>query len=462
MRIERLGRQRVAVWGCGREGLSMLRLLSKRFPGKTVLVLDDKIPPPDVQRQLAALQQEGRLRLQFAFGERAAESLAEIETVVKSPGISIYRPEIVAAQERGVAFTSATQLWFAEHTRETVVGVTGTKGKSTTTALVTHLLQGLGIKALAAGNIGLPLSDAFASRGHVDVWVLELSSYQIADLGYAPDVGVLVSLYPCHLEWHKTLERYYKDKLKLFGNMKDKEISILDQEDANLESYRNQWRNPRFYNSESGIHCSREHVFDGETPLFSTGDYALLGRHNLSNLCAALTVVKALGGEVRACAPFLKQFRGLPHRLEQLGEREGVLFVNDSIATVPEATRAALAAFPNRSVILLAGGQDLGQDWSDLAACIAMSNVVELIVLPDSGIRLHEAVAAALALRPRPMRLRRAATVAEGVALALKGAEPGSVLLLSPGCPSYNQFRNFEERGNCFAESAGFPRGMVT
>lgn len=450
MHIRDLEHKKVAVWGAGREGQSVLRLLQRHFPGKPLTVLSDQPLPKDVAGALAEHPE-----ITLVTGDKIQAALQQSAVVVKSPGVSLYRPEITAAKAAGVAFTSGTSLWFAEHQSERVVAVTGTKGKSTTTALIGHLLQQSGLKTVVAGNIGRPLLDSYAVTPAPDVWVLELSSYQIADLDASPDIAVLVDLYISHIEWHRTLEQYYADKLNLFTRIKPTGASVINRQDAVTMQQKVNWINPVYYNDQAGIHLERDSICSGSQELFPSAGIPLLGRHNFSNLCAALTVMQLLHQDIRAANLLLQTFQPLPHRLQVLGEHDGVRFINDSIATVPESCMAAVEALNGANTTLILGGQDLKTDWTALADFIVTSSVRTVITLPDTSASITAALQSAG--RPNGLQLESAPDLTVAVSTARRLTPSGGVVLLSPACPSYGRYRNFEERGQKFAEAAGFP-----
>ena len=167
--------------------------------------------------------------LKLETGKKSLEKLTDFDIVIKSPGISYYRPEIKQAQAKGVEFTSATRLWFAEHTNDTTVCITGSKGKSTTSSLLTHLLRYAGKRVTLGGNIGTPMLDMLAVEPRPDIWVLELSSYQLTDFNFSPTIGVLLNLFPEHLDWHGAVSTYYQDKIKLFSHQNESAISVFQQ-----------------------------------------------------------------------------------------------------------------------------------------------------------------------------------------------------------------------------------------
>lgn len=366
--------------------------------------------------------------------------------VVKSPGISLYRDDVKKAAQNGVVFTSGTNL-FMEYCaglekRPVLIGVTATKGKSTTSTLIAHLLNALGHKTALGGNIGKPVvSYAFEAQNY-DFVVDEISSYQAADLKRGFDVCAVLNLYPEHIDWHLTHENYYRDKLNILRVRKDGQKAVLNAQNDRLRAMTQNEKDVVFYNDGAGVHLQDGMFYDGETPLFETGVLHLRGEHNLENACAALTVLKILGFDLKQTRAGLESFRALPHRLQPLGEKKGALFVNDSISTTPETAIAAMEAFAGKKIALIAGGYDRKQEYADLAAYIAKRGDVTVVAVPSTGRRLAQAV------RDAGAKAYEAADLPSAVDVAV--CLDADVILLSPAAPSYDFYKNFEERGTLF------------
>ncbi len=450
MRFSQLAGKRIAIWGYGREGRSTLAALRRHLPAPDLTVLDDTPLPPEAASSLA----DGAVEAITGAGARAA--LARFDVVIKAPGISPYCREVEEARERGTAITSATRIWFAEHKGATTIAVTGTKGKSTTASLVHHLLTAAGVETELVGNIGRPMLDALERRPRV--WVMELSSYQTSDLDAAPTVAVLLNLFPEHLDWHGDAETYYRDKLRLFAPPAPRAAVLNRGDPITARLAERLVPDPVYFNDPAGFHVAGGHLCRGAEPLLVAGSIPLPGRHNLENACAALAAVEQVGVDAAACAGALASFRGLPHRLYPLGERGGVLYVDDSISTTPQSTLAAVASFPRRPVTVLLGGLDRGLDYSVLAERLVARPVHAVLTVPQSGPRIAEAVRAARrAAGVRRPRLEEVASLEEAVERARHLTPEGGVVLLSPAAPSYGLFEDFRQRGQVFARAAGFP-----
>jgi UDP-N-acetylmuramoylalanine--D-glutamate ligase len=375
-----------------------------------------------------------------------ADALVAFDVVVKSPGISIYKPEIAAAQARGTVFTSGTALWFAENPDARVIAVTGTKGKSTTAALAAHLTRALGVRTAMAGNIGMPLMELDGQQA--DVWVVELSSFQTGDAGPL-ELGVITSLYEEHLDWHGSRERYVADKLKLADRAR---TLLVNATQPALLEYTAAHPQRRTFGDAAGWHVAGDAICRGDETVFAVRDLTVPGAHNALNACAALAALELAGLDARAAAPALATFRPLPHRLQTLGERDGRVWINDSISTTPQATLAALRSLDGQVVTVIVGGHDRGLAWAGFVTDVHAQPPHAIVAQGANGARIADALRAA--------GVGGAIEYCGGFDAAVRRARattpPGGVVLLSPGAPSFDQFRDYADRGRHFADLAGF------
>ena len=418
MLLEGLRSRQVTVWGNGIEGRAATIFLENRNCTVTVVEDPQQIPFQGV--------------------------------IVKSPGISLYRNDIRMARQYGAIFTSGTNLFMEAALlqpdfRPLLIGITGTKGKSTTSALTAHFLRAQGNLVALCGNIGDPAISYAEHLSEYDAIVVEMSSYQCADLQYAFDISVVLNLYPEHIDWHKSHEQYFKDKLNILAHRSPDQLAILNSRDALTAMYVKNPGKAVYFDSLNTIHVSGDSFYKGTKKLFPTSLVPLRGEHNLKNVCAALTVVDQLGGDLALCGESLKTFKPLPHRLQTVGYKKGMMFVDDSISTTPETAMAAIDAFGYSRIILIAGGYEREQDYSKLANFVTKKEI-KVVTLPQTGVRLAEAVnnAGGQAVFARNMQ--------DAVTKAASMGRFGDVILLSPAAPSYGTYKNFEERGNDFAK----------
>ena len=420
---------RAGVWGLGVEGLANVRKLAT-LDAQAVLV-DDRPsgPGPDGQPVLAT-------------AEGGLAALAGCDVVIKSPGISRYRPEVASLTDRGVPVAGGLGLWLAEADRSRVACITGTKGKSSTTAIAGHLLRRWGYPCVVGGNIGQPPWDPALDPG-ARYWVIETSSYQATDLAYSPAVVAVTSLHPDHLDWHGDVETYYADKLSACSQP-GADLTVANGDSPELAA-RAALLGPRV----EWVLADDDPGAGWMTPL------RLLGAHGRRNALIARACLRALGvpeasdqaALTRAAAGFVP----LAHRLQVIGEAGGVTFVDDSLSTNVLPTLAAMDAFPGRRVALIAGGHDRGIDYQPLAAGLAARDAPTLVLaVPDSGPRIQAAIEAA---EPAKVDVVACDGLDAAVQRGFGWARPDGVVLLSPAAPSFGRYRDYADRGAAFARA---------
>jgi UDP-N-acetylmuramoyl-L-alanine---L-glutamate ligase len=444
MRVADLGSQRVAIWGLGREGRAAIGFLRKHHPGLPLVLLDDTAE--------ARIPEEYGGNVTFALGAAGIASvLTEVDVVVKSPGVSLYRDDIQSARKNGVRITSLLNLWFAEEPDLTTIAVTGTKGKSTTASLIAHILTRLGRTAALAGNIGVPVTEI----SDADYAVIEVSSYQAADFEGVCDLAVLTSLYPEHADWHLTVERYVRDKVNLLIRSRCRIVNCAATDAIDRVIAGSPGRKYLF-NEESGIHSRDTEIFDGRDWIGSVHNPYLVRAHNRSNLCAALAVAKILDLDLAVALCATRDFCGLPHRQQELGESRNILFVDDSISTIPESTIAALTVYADRDVTVIVGGYDRGIDYGKLVEALSSGAAKVVICIGATGHRIYAQTRAALnRMGGSGSAVYQADSMEDAVLRAMRVTPPGGVVLLSPAAPSYGQYRDYIERARDFAAKAG-------
>ena len=418
----------VGLWGLGVEGGASFRRLQSMG---TVPVLVEDVPHAPDYKGLEVL----------ATGAGGLQALLRCDVVVKSPGISRYRPDAEQLVRSGVALSGGLGLWLEEAPLERVTCITGTKGKSTTTALATHILNGLGHRARAGGNIGTAPWDPDGGPAP-EYWVIETSSFQVPDLTRAPSVVAVTSLFPDHLDWHGTVERYYADKLSLCTKEGVK-VAIAPGADDVLRA--------QLRSSPAPIRW-----VDAEPENGWRQAIGLLGAHNARNAAVARAVLEAMGiTEARddeRMATAAEGFSALPSRCRSLGAVGGIEFIDDSLSTNVLPAQAALDAFDGRPVALLVGGYDRGLDYAPLARSVAARQQPTLVVtMPDNGPRIGEAIRA---VNGSSAEVVDSPDLAEAVATAYRWSTAGGVVLLSPAAPSFGQFADYRDRAAAFAAAA--------
>jgi UDP-N-acetylmuramoylalanine--D-glutamate ligase len=419
----------VGIWGLGVEGAASLRRLQSM--GIEPVLVDDH----------PAREMTGGEVLATAAGGLAA--LLACDVVIKSPGISRYRPEVAQLEQAGVPVRSGLGLWLEDVPLEHVVCITGSKGKSTTSAIAGHLLAGLGYRVGVGGNIGRPPWEP--ARGpEPDYWVIETSSYQVPDLTNGPPVIAVTSLSPDHLDWHGSLDRYYTDKLSLCTKP-GVTLAIADGSNATL----------REHVGLLGPHVQWVEADDPEFGGRWVDALGLPGVHDVRNAAIARAVLLAMGIAEAGDATLLREaaegFTGLPSRCRSLGHVGLVEFVDDSLSTNVLPAQAALESYADRPVALLVGGHDRGLDYSALGRTVADRRQPTLVVtMPDNGPRIGRAVREAPGTEAEVVD---ASNLVEAVATAYVWAHDGGVVLLSPAASSFGQFSDYRHRALAFVEA---------
>ena len=410
--LNRLCGKRILVLGFGREGRSTLRFLKKYLPDAVVAVADKN-------------EMEGVKH----FGDCYLEAMYDYDIVIKTPGISLKDFDT-----KGVEITSQTDLFLSQFHNQTI-GITGTKGKSTTTSLIYHLLKSSGHDAILTGNIGIPCFDIMEDIKPESIVVYELSAHQLEYVHNSPRVGVLLNVFEEHLDHFGTMPRYKAAKLNIMRYMGEDDVAVIHE-----ELLEDAWR--LFVNNiVFSLFDIREFVDVTALPL--------KGEHNLLNVKAALLACYAYDGtDYRELIPYLYTFKPLEHRLEPVGTYDGVSFVNDSISTIPQAAISACQAL-GRVDFLLLGGFDRGIDYQPLADYLKQHPVPHLLYTGKAGERMMQLINKV----PEPVEgptQYHYPTMEDAFAYIAAHAKSGDVCLLSPAASSYDQYKNFEERGRKF------------
>ncbi len=421
--LNRLRGKHILILGFGREGQSSLRFLKRHLPN-TVVAVADKNAMEGVTHS----------------GERYLEAVYDYDLVIKTPGISLRDFDT-----KGVEITSQTDLFLSQFHDQTI-GITGTKGKSTTTSLIFHLLKSSGRDVILTGNIGIPCFDVMEEIKQDSIVVYELSAHQLEYVHNSPRVGVLLNVFEEHLDHFGTMQRYKATKLNLLRFMSDDDTAIIH--DSLLNDALELFVNNKVFS-----------LFDFDDEIDRTA-LPLKGEHNYLNVRAALLACDTYGVDYRELVPYLYTFKPLEHRLEPVGIFGGVTFVNDSISTIPQATISAYEAL-GRVDFLLLGGFDRGIDYQPLADYLKAHPVPHLLFTGRAGERMK----ALLCKPPEPAfdeqdqsiegpTMYYYSSLEEAFAYIAAHAKLGDVCLLSPAASSYDQYKNFEERGAKFKHLA--------
>lgn len=451
--LGQLAGRRICILGLGREGVSTYTFLRRHLP-YTHLTLADRAPLDTLNaatREIIANDSA----VTIASGPDYLAHLDQCDVLIKAPGITPRLPELVAARERGTIITSNTRLFF-ELCPGTIVGVTGTKGKSTTTSVIHAVLAAHSGDVRLLGNIGIPPLEQLDGTTSDTTFVVELSSHQLFDLEHSPHIAVLQNIVPEHLDYYESFAEYAAAKANITRYQSERDIFVyndnypLPREIASTTRARTL---PFGFESRQRSGCFVEDgwiVYRSESHterVISVDDVPLPGRFNLQNVMPAVAIGRLRGVPAATIAAAIRAFRGLEHRLEFVATIDGVRYYNDSLATVPEAAIAALDAFAEQPVVLIAGGYDRHVDNAPLVAALRNCPPRALVLFPPTGDQLLDSLAAAgVALPPHA----RVETMAEAVAQARRFAQRGDVVLLSPASASFVRFIDYRDRGNQF------------
>ncbi len=451
--------KRVLILGAARQGLALARWLAKHASNVT---LSDSRLEGQMTAARAALTD---LPIHWALGGHPLELLDGCDLLCLSGGVPLTLPIVAEAIKHGIPLSNDTQI-FMEAAPCKTIGISGSAGKTTTTTLVGNMAKRsiqnseFGIRnCYVGGNIGDPLINYVDDMQSTDLAILEISSFQLEQMTISPNIAVLLNITPNHLDRHGSMEAYTAAKARLLDFQSASDTAILGRDDAGAWNLRNRVKGRLLTFSmrdlEEGLNGAYHQdgllsLRDGNAylPLILREKILLRGDHNVSNALAAFSIGHAAGFPLDAMLTAAEDFRGVPHRLELVRELHGVRWYNDSIATAPERTMAAIRAF-EEPIVLLLGGRDKNLPWDDLAALIHQ-RVEHVVLFGEAAEKIQKAVAGSGA--GRPLTLVRCENLKQAVLQAAQVAEAGDVVLLSPGGTSYDAFTDFVERGERFSQ----------
>ena len=436
---------RVLVVGAARSGLAAAELASRH--GATVVV-NDRRPEADLG---PAADRARACGAAVVAGGHPADLAAHADLLILSPGVPPDVAPVAQARRRGVPVWSEIELaWRFAAGR--VVAVTGTNGKSTTTAMAGAILRGAGIPGGTGGNLGTPFSELLADDAATAVHAVEVSSFQLEAIeAFRAGAGTILNLTPDHLDRYPSVDAYAAAKARLFETQGAGDAAILNADDPEHARFLPAIRGvPHFFSTrrepDAGAFVRAGRIVLrtslGEEDVLAVAELPVPGEHNVQNALAAALLCRLTGCPPAAIAAALRAYRALPHRLEHVADVAGVRFYNDSKATNLDATERALRSFPDGTIHVILGGKDKGADWAAIAPLLA-TKARRALLVGAAAPAIRRALAATVPLED-------CGTVSVAVEAGLAGARPGEVVLLAPGCASFDQYRNFEERGEDF------------
>lgn len=437
----------LAILGYGLEGQAMALYLHKHdFTNLTIC---------DERESLEDLPEHASVKL----GPNAFQGLSVFKKIFRSPGIPFTRPEFQSLHASQGELSSMTQYFF-EHCPCPIIGVSGTKGKGTTSSLIYQILKNAGRHVFLGGNIGEPPVNFLDDLRPDSFVVLELSSFQLEDLSKSPHLSVVLNITRDHLDVHPTVNDYQRAKESLVKFQSPEDIAIINGDYAGSKAFAKLGEGKKyFYSRESNgedAYVEGEDIMVLDERIASKKDVALRGQHNLENVLPAILAAKLLEVPNETIVETLRDFQGLEHRLEFVTEKNGVKFFNDSFSTTPETSMAAIRSF-HEPIYLIAGGSEKNSDYREWAeACIASPNLKMILLMGLTAARMEDALQNALDDHPQKhlIDIVRIQNLEASMDFLKAQALPGEVILLSPACASFDQFQNYKERGKRFKELA--------
>ncbi len=385
-------------------------------------------------------------KLTAHLGKSYLSQVQEYDVIVRSPGVR-YWPELFEVQDR---VTTATQLFFEEvreSTKATIIGITGTKGKSTTSTLIQKTLETAGKQSFLVGNIELQDWDVIDQITDDSFVVYEMSSYMLADFTARPNIAVFLNAQTSHIDWHGTFESYVNSKGQITAFQNENDTFIFNATSPELVQIaeRTKAKAIPFKHMET-MHHDNEWFYDGGKELFETKEVTIPGKHNRDNVLAVLSVAKVLGIDSSNVLKVTKEFEGLRHRLQLVGTFKGINFYDDAIASNPDSTIAAVHTFKDKFGTLILGGKDTGFDFGPLAHLIEKTKIPTIVSLPGS----RKTILDALKHAEYSGKIVEVSSMKEAVEACYNHTEPGKVAILSTATQSYDMFKNFKDQGDQF------------
>ncbi|MDP3991578.1 MAG: UDP-N-acetylmuramoyl-L-alanine--D-glutamate ligase [Candidatus Colwellbacteria bacterium] len=393
---------KIAILGFGQEGKAVLKFLKKTQPGIKPVILDKK------------------------RDSNYLKNLGQFDIVYRSPGIPYNLPQIQSAIKKGVKFSSATDLFFKQ-AKGIIIGVTGTKGKSTVSTLIYKVLKNAGRDVYLGGNIGKPAIELLPKLKKNSITVLELSSFQLQDLKHSPHIAIILDVFPDHLDAHQDLKEYLAAKSNIIKNQKSGDLVFYFS--GNKQS-----RNIALKSNGKKIAVA---------PDKNIADLKIPGEHNRKNAAMVMAVAKQSKVPQKTILKTLKSFGGLPHRLKLVRTVKGVKFYNDSASTNPETTAAAIMSFPNHLKIIIMGGKDKNLDYEPVAEAAYTENIKLVVIFGENKKKIQLALDKVAKTKPTK-------DLKSAIKIAFQAAKSGDIVIFSPGAASFDMFKNYKDRGKGF------------
>lgn len=438
--MEYLKGKKIAILGFGMEGKSTYNFI-RRYSDMPLTIIDKN----DVY-ELNKDMLENDNNLSYIIGNEYLKKIDGFDLIIKSPGVITKDIDTT-----DIPFSSQLEL-LLKFNRDNVIGITGTKGKSTTTTLIYEILRANGLDARLLGNMGKPILDEIETFNNNTKLVIEMAALQLEFVTNSPHIGIILNLYEDHLDHSGTIERYHQNKLNIFKYQTEKDFMIYYSDIEPLNSYitdiyRGRPYRIQLHNKDITIHTAyiyKEMVYFNQKGIFDVNtELHLIGEHNLRNIMAALVVSEILELDLKKTIDTIKNFKPLEHRIELVGTYHGITYYNDSIATIPNATMNAIKSLKNVDTLIF-GGMDRGIDYNEFISYLNEGNVRNLICMPTTGHKIGDKI------KNKSINVYNVITLEEAVIKASEVTAKSKICLLSPAAASYEYFKNFEEKGKAY------------
>ena len=430
--------KKILILGFGREGQSTYKLIRKYIKEQTLYIADRK---ENFEKNYEFLSQDKNIKC--ISGEGYLEDLEEYDVIMKSPGISFVGLDTSKFYNNIKSQLELLLEFFDMFT----IGITGTKGKSTTSSLIYKVLKEQNVKSMLLGNIGVPVFDYIDTIPDDTTLILEMSSHQLEYMKLSPNISIILNIYPEHLDHYESFEKYAEAKCNIFKYQNKSDYFIYNYDDETINKFLKNEEAKKYKVSLKGngdIYLKGENIYFKDKEIYNINTPRnLLGEYNLNNIMFVLAVSEILKLDISKTIKSISDFKTLEHRLEFVGEYNGILYYDNSIATIPKATIEAVKALKNVDTLII-GGMDRGLDYTDFVKFLNESDISNIICMPKTG---HD-----IAKNLKDGRAYVVNTLDEAVEIAKKHTTKGRVCLLSPAAASYGFFKNFEEKGNIYKE----------
>ena len=437
--------KKILILGFGKEGVSTYKFIRKHFPDKKIHISDKKTTNEEIIKK--------DINVNINFGDNYLDNLKDFDIIMKSPGISFVNINIDSFKDK---IKSELEL-FLEYMDVKTIGVTGSKGKSTTSSLIYEILKKEKKETLLLGNIGIPVFDLIDDITKDTIVVLEMSSHQLEYMNVSPNISILLNIYEEHLDHYKSLKEYAEAKINIgrFQNKDDYFIYNVDNkiikecineiEDSNHIKYEVSFEGNISNNNSNKVYIKDNYIYINEEKIYNINEKRnLIGDHNLNNIMFVLTVCKILNLNMENVKETISNFKGLEHRMEYVGKYDDIIFYNDSIATIPEATINSIKGLKDVDTLIF-GGMDRGISYDEFIDFLNTGVINNLICMPDTGYKIADKLKCS-------SNIYKVETLEEAVELSKKVTKKNKICLLSPAAASYGFFKNFVEKGNIYKE----------